>query len=119
MKKLLAMGVAATSLLSATPASAFTCQTNPSAYLGMDGSGWIAVQVDGVGVQKICNMTDAVAGVTAEACQGWYASLLTWRTLGRQGLLYYDPGNPTIGGKTACTQFTQWDARVPYFLEMG
>lgn len=120
MKKLLGPLVGIGLLFCGTPAMAnFVCDTNPSAYLGVDGSGWIAVQINGVGVQKVCSLSDTVGGVTAQACQGWYASLLTWRTQGRTGAFYYSPDNPANQGKTACTQFSEWDVGIPYFMQLN
>ena len=108
------------SALFAGPAYAnFSCPTNPSSYLGLDASGWVAVEVDGVGVQKICSVSSTQADVTAASCEGWYASLLTARATGHQGLLYFNPDNPTNNGATACTQLTQWGASAPYFLELN
>ena len=117
-KKLLAATVAAVSLVSAAPAMAnFTCGANPNAYLGLNSEGWVAVSVNGVGVQSVCSVSNTVGGVSPEACQGWYSTLLTWRALGRQGVFYYNPDNSANQGKTACSQFAPWEIRIPYFLE--
>ena len=107
-------------LSAAAPANAtvFTCTVNPSGFLGLSNSGLVATLVTSVGVQQICSINDASAGVSAQACSAWYASLLTWRTQGKTGTLFYDSDNVTVSGKTSCTQFAQWDYRTPYFMQL-
>lgn len=120
MNKYIAGLGASLAIIMAGPASAtgFTCTVNPTAYLGLSNSGLVATSVSGVGVQQICSINDMSAGVSAQVCTAWYASLLTWRAQNKMGTLFFDSNNPTVGGSTSCAQFTAWEFRVPYFLQL-
>lgn len=109
------------SLLAAAPAAAqkFSCRVVPEAYLGLNGLGVVSVGVEGAGIQQICSMNQDLGGVSATACTGWYGSLLTWRTTGKTGWLYFDSANPANEGRTACSQLANWDLRSPYHMEAG
>lgn len=111
------------SVLATSQAAAqnFSCRVLPAAYLGLNGAGMLSVGVEGAGIQQICSVNQDLGGVSATVCTGWYSSLQVWRTTGKTGWLYYDPNNPANGGggKTACSQFANWDLRIPYHFEAG
>lgn len=120
MKKKLVMLLIPILATVASPAIAagFTCPVNPSAYLGIGNNGIVAVAIDNVGVVQVCSTNAAIGNVSAQTCNAWYASLLTWRVQGRLLTFYFDSDDPTIDGKTSCGQFSPWDIRTPYFLQL-
>ncbi|HEX8415733.1 MAG TPA: hypothetical protein VF637_17910 [Sphingomicrobium sp.] len=112
--------LAFSSLLATGPAAAqqYACSVNPTGYLGIGADGTVAVTVNGDRVAQICNVSQAIGGVSPEACTAWYSSLLTWRTIGKTGVIFFDSTNPANAGNTACTQFspTEWIIRIPYHI---
>lgn len=107
-------------LSAASPAAAqgFSCSVNPAGYLGVSSDGIVAVTVNGDRVAQICSVTQTIGGVSADACTAWYSALLTSRTTGKSGMIYFDSANSANGGNTACTQFglTDWEIRIPYHI---
>lgn len=118
---LLKLVAVATATFTSHPALAanFSCRALPTSYLGMNASGWVVVGVDGVGQLQVCNVQTQVGSVAPAACVGWYSTMLTWRSTGKFGWLYFDGGNSANSGATSCANFSAWDIRYPYHLEAG
>jgi len=99
-------------VLIASPAEAFTCRANPSAYLATDAGGGVLVSVQDAGITTICSLSSTVRGASPQACAAWYSAFLTFRTTGKTALLHYDGSD----GGTACTSYHNWEAHIPYFV---
>lgn len=118
----LRLGLAAiAALLVAGQASAqgFACSVNPGTYLGLGGDGTVVVSVNNSPrTIVICSVSQTLGGVTSEGCSGWYATLLTMRSLSKSGVIYFDSANPANQGLTSCDQFLtpDWTVRIPYHI---
>lgn len=98
-------------------AQTFTCRVLPKSYLGLNSDGVVYVGVEPVGILGVCSLKASFAGVSPEACRGWYSAFLTWRETGRSGWFYFNSGTPENSGIGSCASFSQWDVRIPYHLE--
>lgn len=95
----------------------FSCKANPAQYLGINASGIVYTNVEGVGVLGICSMGTQMGSIHPDACKGWYSTLLTYKSLGKNAWLYFDPSYQINSGKTSCSSFSQWETREPYYFE--
>lgn len=114
----LMLGTMLTLVPGAADAENFMCGPNTVDYLGLDSVGDVFTTVKDAGITLICNMNGTTGGTTAQACQGWYASLLTNRSRGKMVSFYFSSETPNIGGLTSCAAFGPWQVRSPYFLQL-
>lgn len=98
-------------------ANALICRADPTRRLSIDSSGSVFVDIDGAGIVSICSMSYDRNGVTKEACNGWYSTLLTYRALRAKARLYFTPEAPGNNGVSSCASLGDWTTRTPYYME--
>ena len=111
--------LASLALASQASALTYSCSVNPAARLGVNSDGLLTVNVNGDKVAHICSVGQTVGAVTPEACSAWYGLLLTLRSLGKTGVIYFDSTNSSNQGNTICQQLPSpaWSVRIPYYIE--
>lgn len=103
--------------LPAVADAAFICAADPTKRLAIDSGGGVLVDIDGAGIINICSMSSDRNGVTKEACNGWYSTLLTYRSMRAKARLYFTPEAPGNSGVSSCAGLGDWTVRTPYFME--
>lgn len=89
----------------------FTCEGQVT-YLGLNPDGLVMMGVNGYGVWYICNITLPFAGngginFTAEACRGWYATVLAAQKSGQGIRVFFESPAYTSNGPE-CTALGTW-----------
>lgn len=116
---------AALALVGAEPAAAanFPCNPGQVGWLSVDAGGGLWVGLN-YGILNICSLSNLWEGITPQACQSWYSTLLTARTTNRPVTLYFNTDNPLNSGlpvdsNCSPTAFGNWNSHPSYHLQIN